>query len=545
MSKPVAQVIAAASAVAAASWGFSKYVESKSGSLGIQDIVEDAIDFIQAQGQMGPVYYAIFLALWITCLLPCSVVEIVPGFLYGFKMGFVVSLCGKLLGALFSFTICHTFLKEPLKRWFFDHYPSIQAIGRAVKEEGLPVLVVVRFSYVPMIFKNYGLGVLEVGLTPFMTSAFLAGVPFSLLWATLGAEARDLQSILKGERSLRELLPEDNTSLGLLVAGFCVIIGAAIYVLRNVRARVNEKMNQFKNEELAPTAIPNESVSRLLQEQQKNGIVKSTASNDNAVVAAQGTTLFGGLSLTTILGICFLLCIGIALHQFRNALPSLSETMQAAVAWIREQGEFWGPVYYILFLSVWVAALLPCSILEMVPGYLFGFRKGVFVSIIGKNLGTVMSLLLTRFFLRDLVQRRLLKRFPILRTLEKAVKMEGFPVIVMIRCAYLPMIIKNYGLASLDIDIFKIWVASLLSSGPFAAAWTAVGASATNLTDIFDGKMKLADVLPQNYGLTFSLGFVFVLFFIYALTSFMKRFRQILREVENEEMSSASSHYVH
>jgi hypothetical protein len=40
---------------------------------------------------------------------------------------------------------------------------------------------------------------------------------------------------------------------------------------------------------------------------------------------------------------------------------------------LQEQGDM-GPAYYVLFLGLWVAALLPCSVVEMVPGYLFGFK---------------------------------------------------------------------------------------------------------------------------------------------------------------------------
>jgi uncharacterized membrane protein YdjX (TVP38/TMEM64 family) len=102
--------------------------------------------------------------------------------------------------------------------------------------------------------------------------------------------------------------------------------------------------------------------------------------------------------------------------------------MLSAVNWIREQGPVMGPVYYMAFLSVWVALLLPCSVLEMVPGLLFGFNRGVWVSIVGNNVGTVASLLIGRYLLKERFQARVLARYPVLQALEKAIQQEGFTV---------------------------------------------------------------------------------------------------------------------
>lgn len=50
-------------------------------------------------GEMGPVYYTIFLAIWVTLLLPCTILEVVPGYLFGLKVGTIVSIIGKSSGS--------------------------------------------------------------------------------------------------------------------------------------------------------------------------------------------------------------------------------------------------------------------------------------------------------------------------------------------------------------------------------------------------------------------------------------------------------------
>jgi uncharacterized membrane protein YdjX (TVP38/TMEM64 family) len=211
---------------------------------------------------------------------------------------------------------------------------------------------------------------------------------------------------------------------------------------------------------------------------------------------------------------------------------SLNAVMLSAVNWIREQGPLLGPVYYMAFLSVWVALLLPCSVLEMVPGFLFGFNRGVWVSIVGKNVGTVASLLIGRYVLKERFQARVLARYPMLQALEKAIQQEGFTVMFMIRVTYLPMVIKNYGTAVLDIDLMQMWLASVLASFPFAALWTFLGAQATNMADIFDGRISARDLLPDNALLVGSTAAVALAAFFYWLWTFTLRFKAILRQVQ-------------
>lgn len=231
---------------------------------------------------------------------------------------------------------------------------------------------------------------------------------------------------------------------------------------------------------------------------------------------------------------------GYAYWAHRESLPTVDLTaiMASAVEVIEAQGPVWGPVYYMLFLAVWVTLLLPCSVLEMIPGFLFGFRTGWIASVFGKNLGTVMSLTIA-YSSRGVMRDRLVGKYPKLLAMEKAVKAEGFPVLVMIRLMFMPMLLKNYGLGSLDIPVVQIWLASLIASVPFATLWTAVGASASNVQDIFDGKVSAADVLPDNLAVLAPVAVVAGGAFLLAFRNFAKRFQQILKDAEKEAAEKA------
>lgn len=100
----------------------------------------------------------------------------------------------------------------------------------------------------------------------------------------------------------------------------------------------------------------------------------------------------------------------------------------------------------------------------------------------------------------------------------------------------MPLVIKNYGLAVLDIPIWKITFAAFAAGVPFAAGWTALGASSRDIAEILNGKKKLTDALPsENQEILAVLAVIGLVAFVYALTKFGKRFREILREVEEKE----------
>eukprot|EP00924_Labyrinthula_sp_SR-Ha-C_P011229 snap_masked-scaffold_48-processed-gene-1.79-mRNA-1 protein AED:0.35 eAED:0.36 QI:0/-1/0/1/-1/1/1/0/246 len=212
---------------------------------------------------------------------------------------------------------------------------------------------------------------------------------------------------------------------------------------------------------------------------------------------------------------------------------SLRAATESLIEYVEAQGEN-GPYYYVLFLAIWVVLLLPCSILEIVPGFLFGFKTGWAVSVAGKVLGSLLSIILAKLFFKSFLSRYLFDKYPILITLKKAINKEGFKVILLIRVTYLPMLLKNYGMAVMDVPTLKIIGASFCAGVPFAAGWAFLGASAKNLPDILEGKMKFTDAFPDHPAFLplVSLGGVL---FVYVLYNFTKTFNQLLKETNAEK----------
>ena len=132
---------------------------------------------------------------------------------------------------------------------------------------------------------------------------------------------------------------------------------------------------------------------------------------------------------------------------------------------------------YVTFMALWLAACLPCTLLEVMPGVLFpDFATALCVSVAGKNAGNWLSYALaTRGPLKGWVRDTMLSRYRVLRAVERMVAKQGFKAVLMVRLVYLPMPLKNYGLAALGVPFGHYAAAAFLSGFPFAVVWTAIG----------------------------------------------------------------------
>jgi len=183
----------------------------------------------------------------------------------------------------------------------------------------------------------------------------------------------------------------------------------------------------------------------------------------------------------------------LALYFARSLLmKDFAKNFISFCEYVREQGAF-GVVIYIVMLAVWIVLCLPCTIVEMVPGFLFGFWQGTIVSCIGKNLGNLIALILGQTLLREWVKKRT-SEYPILEKMDAAIKHDGFIMILLIRAVMLPMAVKNYGLAALGVSIPLNMAGAILSGIPFSLAWSYVGSTAQSLVEIAEGKKGMSDL---------------------------------------------------
>eukprot|EP00930_Biecheleria_cincta_P000009 TRINITY_DN10001_c0_g1_i1.p1 TRINITY_DN10001_c0_g1~~TRINITY_DN10001_c0_g1_i1.p1 ORF type:complete len:274 (+),score=41.35 TRINITY_DN10001_c0_g1_i1:167-988(+) len=154
------------------------------------------------------------------------------------------------------------------------------------------------------------------------------------------------------------------------------------------------------------------------------------------------------------------------------------------------------------YLMIYVVASLCCvplTPLEMFTGFCFGVPFGIVVDILGRLAGAVLSFMLVRFvLLLDLgLQERCscfkrLKGAAVLRGVGKAVEEQGLRFLVMFNLAYVPVAVKNYGLALVpEVQLPQFVTAIFIVEVPLASIWACLGNAAAGEFPTLEGNATL------------------------------------------------------
>eukprot|EP00039_Didymoeca_costata_P019932 m.339450 g.339450 ORF g.339450 m.339450 type:complete len:267 (+) comp18808_c0_seq1:269-1069(+) len=167
--------------------------------------------------------------------------------------------------------------------------------------------------------------------------------------------------------------------------------------------------------------------------------------------------------------------------------------------WTQNQGIF-GIAVYTMFLALAVVCGLPCTPLETLPGFLYGFRTGFLVAFAGKNLGNFLSVILAKTVFQNYVVTKILPKYKVLQVFDIVAKRNGFVAVLLFRgFVYAPMLVKNYGLAAVGIPISHLTMASFITGSPYSAWWAYLGSTANSIVQIMDGENIASPFqLPEN-----------------------------------------------
>ena len=183
---------------------------------------------------LGAVLFIPLYALWVTLLLPGVWASMLAGVIYGTWLGSALVFVGASLGAVLVFLLGRTWLREwaqqRLLRW-----PKLQAVERAVSNEGLKLVLRTRLSPAfPFSLLNLAYGLSAVSLRDY--SIGLIGIlPGTVLFCGLGALAGDVAqfgSVLSGEA--------DWVTWGLRVVGVLATVAVVWLVSRAARQALED-----------------------------------------------------------------------------------------------------------------------------------------------------------------------------------------------------------------------------------------------------------------------------------------------------------------
>ena len=147
--------------------------------------------YVQSLGAVGPVVVALAYVLCTVLFIPGSAITIGSGTLFGLKTGFLVVLVGANLGALCSFLLARTFLREKVARWANGN-PKFRSLDQAIGKQGFKMVLLTRLSPVfPFVLLNYFLGLTAVRTRAYVLANLIGMLPATFLFVYIGAAARD------------------------------------------------------------------------------------------------------------------------------------------------------------------------------------------------------------------------------------------------------------------------------------------------------------------------------------------------------------------
>jgi uncharacterized membrane protein YdjX (TVP38/TMEM64 family) len=127
---------------------------------------------VQEIGAAGMLMYMMASAMLMTFAIPLQFIDMVVGIIYPLKYAVLVLIGSKMIGAALSFSVANNFLSEESRR-SYTQSKYLKGLQELVKKEPLKYGLLIRFSSIPIIVRNYGLAVLPINFAQYMACVFV------------------------------------------------------------------------------------------------------------------------------------------------------------------------------------------------------------------------------------------------------------------------------------------------------------------------------------------------------------------------------------
>ena len=210
-------------------------------------------------GQLPPVagglLFSALLALWLTCLLPTSLLEIADGYVFGFFWATLWSTAGKVAGSVLSYWIGRC-ARSSVRRMILPDDTSkehgyLRGLEIAMTEEPGRTCLALRLAYVPEAIQNYVPAIFDAPFIPFLAATTGGSAVYAALWANLGSSLNDVAELSATER---RMTPEKTAFLCMGALG----LGAAFGLIHWNTQRTLRRFADLQRQ-LSPPPSPSES----------------------------------------------------------------------------------------------------------------------------------------------------------------------------------------------------------------------------------------------------------------------------------------------
>ncbi len=200
----------------------------------IGSFLKEALDWIEAQGTVGAIYFTLLYIVTTILLVPGSILTLGAGAIYGVFWGTIVVSIASVAGATAAFLIGRNFARDWVSEQI-EKQPRFKAVNSAISEEGRNIVFLIRLSPAfPFNFLNYAFGLTTVKLWDYVLASWAGMLPGTILYVYLGSIAGDVARA-EGKSPLE---------WAFLIIGLLATVGLTIYVTKLAKRSLDKKTNK-------------------------------------------------------------------------------------------------------------------------------------------------------------------------------------------------------------------------------------------------------------------------------------------------------------
>lgn len=159
--------------------------------LPVGPLVRTLEEWIDSLGLWGPLVFGLIYVAAVVALLPGSTLTLAAGALFGLVGGTVVASLASTTGAALAFLISRYLARQRIAAQL-EHYPTFNAIDKAIGESGWKIVALLRLSpAVPFNLQNYLYGVTDIRFSTCVLTSWLTMLPATFLYVYLGHIGRE------------------------------------------------------------------------------------------------------------------------------------------------------------------------------------------------------------------------------------------------------------------------------------------------------------------------------------------------------------------
>jgi uncharacterized membrane protein YdjX (TVP38/TMEM64 family) len=193
--------------------------------------------WIKGLGLLGPLVFAVLYVIATVFLIPGSALTLAAGAIFGLWVGAATVIVGANLGALCSFLLAKTRLRDKVSEWAAAN-PKFAALDRAIGQNGFKMVALARLSPAfPFTLLNYLLGLTSVRTGSYLLANLLGMLPATFLYVYFGSLAGDT---LAGAASGSVGGSASTVQFVLKIVGLLATIAVVVIVTRIARKAIAE-----------------------------------------------------------------------------------------------------------------------------------------------------------------------------------------------------------------------------------------------------------------------------------------------------------------